>query len=346
MTVHLVGAGPGDVDLLTLGAARLLATADAVIFDRLVGPDILALVAPSAERYDVGKAPDRPSPSQAEINDLLVCVGRRLDTVVRLKGGDPFMFGRGVEEQRACREAGIEVAVVPGISSAIAAPSGAGISITERGVSSGVCIVTAHQDPASADIDWGALAASGLTITVLMGARRARSVAQALLAGGRPADEPVAVITNASRRDETRWHGTLAELGVEPVPSPSVLVIGKAAGLAADARQRPTDGEHLDEAIGSRPIQFGQCLASSSATSSTGPTAKKVATTAKRAAPTTIAVPVVVAAKIAANTKGPAAWPSLTDATHAAITDARCESGVADVATSCRAGIMSPSPSP
>ncbi len=235
MTVHLVGAGPGDVELLTLRAARLLATADAVIVDRLVGPDVLDLIAPSAERYDVGKTPGRPGPSQSEINDLLVCVGRRLETVVRLKGGDPFMFGRGIEEQRACQEAGIEVEVVPGISSAIAAPSGAGISITERGVSSGVCIVTAHQDPESADIDWAALASSGLTITVLMGARRARSVAEALMLGGRPPTEPVTVITNASRPDETRWHGTLEELGVDPVPSPSVLVIGQAAGMRTTA---------------------------------------------------------------------------------------------------------------
>lgn len=229
MTVHLVGAGPGDVELLTLRAARLLAEADAVVFDRLVGPDILGLVAPAAERYDVGKVPGGLGPSQSEINDLLVSVGQRLECVVRLKGGDPFVFGRGVEEQRACHEAGVEVRVVPGISSALAAPGGAGISVTERGVSSGVCIVTAHQDPGSSEIDWAALAASGLTVTVLMGARRARLVAEAMLAGGRPASEPVAVIHNASRRDEAHWRGTLAELGIAPVPSPSVIVIGPAA---------------------------------------------------------------------------------------------------------------------
>lgn len=229
MTVHLVGAGPGDVELLTLKAARLLAGADAVVFDRLVGPDILDLIAPSAERYDVGKAPSVPGPSQEEINDLLCSLGRRLDTVVRLKGGDPYLFGRGIEEQRACLDAGVAVAVVPGISSAIAAPASAGISITERGVSSGVCVVTAHQDPASDSIDWDALASSGLTITVLMGAKRARRVADALVRGGRSPSTPVAVITNATRPDEARWFGTLATLGVDPVPSPSVLVIGDVA---------------------------------------------------------------------------------------------------------------------
>lgn len=234
MTVHLVGAGPGDVELLTLKAARLLARADAVVFDRLVGPEVLELICPSAERYDVGKVPGRPSPTQHEINDLLCTLGCRLETVVRLKGGDPFIFGRGVEEQRACRAVGIDVSVVPGISSSTAAPAAAGVSVTERGVSSGVCIVTAHQDPGSDLIDWTALAQSKLTITVLMGARRARLVASALMDGGRPASTPVAVVTNASRADETRWHGTLDTLGVEPVPAPSVLIIGEVAAREHD----------------------------------------------------------------------------------------------------------------
>lgn len=232
MTVHLVGAGPGDVELLTLKAARLLANADAVVFDRLVGTDVLDLIGPSAERYDVGKSPGQPGPSQGEINELLCLLGRRLTTVVRLKGGDPFMFGRGIEEQRACEAAGLDVSVVPGISSSIAAPAAAGVSITERGVSSGVCIVTAHQDPGSDQINWNALAASGLTITVLMGAKRARLVADALVAGGRSPDTPVAVVTNASRRDEACWFGTLATLGVEAVESPSVLVIGDVVPVA------------------------------------------------------------------------------------------------------------------
>ncbi len=233
MTVHLVGAGPGDVELLTLKAARLLATADAVVFDRLVGPDVLELIGPSVERYDVGKSPGRPGPTQAEINELLCALGRRLDTVVRLKGGDPFMFGRGIEEQRACVASGLEVAIVPGISSSLAAPAVAGVSATERGVASGVCIVTAHQDRTSDQIDWPCLARSGLTITVLMGARRARAVAEALISGGRPPGTPVVVVTNATRPNESRWFGTLSTLGLEPVPSPSVLVIGDVAARAS-----------------------------------------------------------------------------------------------------------------
>ncbi len=232
MTVHLVGAGPGDVELLTLKAARLLSSAGAVVFDRLVGPGVLDLIGPSAERYNVGKAPGQPGPSQDEINDLLCSLGRRLGSVVRLKGGDPFMFGRGIEEQRACLAAGVDVSVVPGISSSIAAPAAAGVSITERGVASGVCIVTAHQDPRSDRIDWTALAQSGLTITVLMGAKRARRVAEALISGGRSPDTPVVVVTNATRPDETQSFGTLSTLGLKPVPSPSVLVIGDVAATA------------------------------------------------------------------------------------------------------------------
>ncbi len=229
MTVYLVGAGPGDIELLTLKAARLIAQADAVVYDRLIGPDIVDLIPDSVEKYDVGKAPGAHSLSQEHINDLLICLDRRLDTVVRLKGGDPFIFGRGIEEHHACTDAGVHVEVVPGISSALAAPTGAGISVTGRTVSSGVCVVTAHQDPDSSDIDWNAVAASGLTISVLMGASRARAVATALLAGGRSLDEPAAVITNASRPDETRWFGTLGELGTTPVAAPSVLIIGPAA---------------------------------------------------------------------------------------------------------------------
>lgn len=240
MTVHLVGAGTGDVELLTLKAARLIAHADAVVFDRLVGSDILDLIPGTAERYDVGKTPGAPGLSQQHINDLLICLDRRLDSVIRLKSGDPFIFGRGMEEQHACAAAGVDVQVVPGITSALAAPTAAGISVTGRTVSSGVCVVTAHQDPASSDIDWNALAASGLTISVLMGARRARTVATALMAGGRPPDEPAAVITNASRPDETRWFGTLDELGRTPVQAPSVLVIGAAAHHSRVA-QTPTE---------------------------------------------------------------------------------------------------------
>lgn len=229
MTVYLVGVGPGDAELLTIKAARLLAQADAVVFDRLIGDDVLDYVSPRAERYDVGKTPGTPGPSQADINRILVELGRRLDTVVRVKGGDPFVFGRGIEEAAACEQAGVPVEVVPGVSSALAGPMSAGISVTERGQSSGVCIVTAEQDPHSMPIDWAALAHSGLTLVVLMGARKAADLRDLLVGAGRSTDTPTAVITNATRPDQWVWRGPLRDLGAEPVAAPSILVIGGVA---------------------------------------------------------------------------------------------------------------------
>ena len=229
MTVHLVGVGPGDAELMTMKAARLLAEADAVVFDRLIGDEILDHVGPSAERYPVGKTPGKPGPDQDEINDLLIALGRRLTTVVRVKGGDPFVFGRGIEEAEALAAADVAVEVVPGISSSLAGPLSAGVSVTHRGVSSGVCILTAHQDPESEPIDWSAVARSGLTVVVLMGARRAATIRQLLTDGGMDRATPTAVITNATRPNQAVSYGQLADLGTQPVPSPSVLVIGQVA---------------------------------------------------------------------------------------------------------------------
>ena len=150
MTVHLVGAGPGDPDLLTVRAANLVRQADAVVYDRRVDPAGVDLSPPGAERINVGKTPGAPSPSQDEINALLIDRGRRFEHVVRLKGGDPFVFGRGGEDASTLRAAGVAVEVVPGVTSAVAAPAAAGIPVTLRGVSSGFTVVTAHQDPSSA----------------------------------------------------------------------------------------------------------------------------------------------------------------------------------------------------
>jgi uroporphyrin-III C-methyltransferase len=229
MTVHILGAGPGDAELLTLKAIRILGTADAVVHDRLIGDDILDFAPPSAERYDVGKTPGTPGPSQDEINHLLVALGRRLDSVVRVKGGDPSVFGRGAEEAEACHDAGVRTQTVPGISSAVAAPNAAGISVTRRGVASGFCVVTAKQDAGSAPIDWAALARSGLTLVVLMGASRAGLIRDRLLVGGMAVDTPVAIVTDASLPSQRTRRLPLAELGAGPVDSPSVLVIGAVA---------------------------------------------------------------------------------------------------------------------
>ena len=230
MTVHLVGAGPGDPDLLTLRAASLLARADVIVHDRLVDRRILASAAPWAELVDVGKTPGSRRNSQDEINAILVDRGRRFDTVVRLKGGDPFVFGRGGEEAEALRAAGLDVEVVPGITSAVAAPAVAGIPVTMRGQASGVTIVTAHQDPNNErQLDWDALANAGTTLVVLMGAARARAISRRLIEGGMRADMPVAIVTAACCDDQEIVRLTLDQLGVEPVRNPSTIVIGEVA---------------------------------------------------------------------------------------------------------------------
>jgi len=232
MTVHLVGAGPGDPDLLTLRAARLLAGADAVVHDRLVDGAVLDLVAAGAELHDVGKRPGDPRWAQTAINALLVDLGRRHRTVVRLKGGDPFVFGRGGEEAEALRAAGIAVEVVPGISSVIAAPAMAGIPVTHRHHSSAFTVITGHQDPATdRSLDWDALARLRSTLVVVMGAERAAAIRDRLIAAGMTGDTSVAVVTAATRHDQQTTRMTLRDLGAVPVRSPSVIVIGSVAAL-------------------------------------------------------------------------------------------------------------------
>ena len=230
MTVYLVGAGPGDPDLLTIKAAKLLQRADVVIFDRLIESAVLELAPPWAEMIDVGKRPGTPANAQTRINDVLVDRGRRFDCVVRLKGGDPFVFGRGGEEALELRAAGIAVEEVPGITSAIAAPAAAGIPVTMRGLSSGFTVVTGHQDPNTERwLDWEALARTGTTLVILMGASRTTWIAQRLMAGGMAADTAVAVVYSATTDHENVTRTTLAELPDIEVTNPSTLVIGAVA---------------------------------------------------------------------------------------------------------------------
>jgi uroporphyrin-III C-methyltransferase len=251
MTVHLVGAGPGDPDLLTMRAVSLLARADVIVHDRLVDGRILASAAPWAELLDVGKTPGSRRNGQDEINAVLVDRARRFDTVVRLKGGDPFVFGRGGEEAEHLRAHGIDVEVVPGISSSVAGPAAAGIPVTMRGVSSGVTIVTAHQDPDNdRQLDWTALARTGTTLVVLMGAARARSIATRLITGGMAADTPVAVVTRATCDGECVERLTLERLGLHPVANPSVIVIGEVA-----ARDVLRDVPALPDLVATAPTE-------------------------------------------------------------------------------------------
>ena len=233
MTVFLVGAGPGDPGLLTLRGAEVLRRADVVVYDRLAHPSLVDLAPADAERIYVGKAPGKVELRQEDINALLVERGLAGRTVVRLKGGDPFVFGRGGEEAEALIAAGVAFEVVPGITSAIAGPAYAGIPVTHRGVSTHVTIVTGHEDPAkgATDVDWDALARAGGTLVILMGAGHIADIASRLIDGGRAAGTPVAAVRWATRTDQRTIRatlGTIADLGVE---SPSVIVVGEVAAL-------------------------------------------------------------------------------------------------------------------
>src|ERR1700712_5170061 len=215
MTVYLVGASPGDPGLLTRRGAALLEAADVVVYDRLAHPSLLSLAPSSAERINVGKAPGAVEMDQDGINAVLVDRGAQGKTVVRLKGGDPFVFGRGGEEAEALMAAGVGFEVVPGITSAIAAPAYAGIPVTHRGLSTHFTVVTGHEDPAkgTTDTDWGSLARAGGTLVILMGAGRIADIAAGLIDGGRPPETPVAAVrwgTHPGKRTNPAQHGHVA----------------------------------------------------------------------------------------------------------------------------------------
>jgi uroporphyrin-III C-methyltransferase len=231
VTVHLVGAGPGDPELLTRRAARLLAVADVVVHDALIDPGVLDLARDGAEIIDVGKRPGRPVPQEL-ITALLVELGRRHAVVVRLKGGDPYVFGRGGEEARGLIDAGVAAEVVPGVSSAFGVPALAGVPVTHRGSSAAVTVVTGHRRAgAEAETDWEALARVGGTIVVLMGVAERASIAERLRAGGLPATTPVAVVERGTRSDERVRRCHLDELAGVDVEPPATIVIGTVAAL-------------------------------------------------------------------------------------------------------------------
>jgi uroporphyrinogen III methyltransferase/synthase len=232
MTVYLVGAGPGDPGLLTVRALELLRGADVVVYDRLSQESLLELAPPGAERIDVGKAPGQLRLPQEEINALLVERGRRGEAVVRLKGGDPFVFARGGEEAEALAGAGVPFEVVPGVSSAIAVPAYAGIPVTMRHSSTSVTIVTGHEEPGAGEdgtVDWEAVARVGGTIVILMGVARIRRIVDALMAAGRAPDTPVAAVQWGTRPEQRTVRATLATIADRPLGTPSTIVVGEVA---------------------------------------------------------------------------------------------------------------------
>jgi len=241
--VALVGAGPGDPGLLTLRAAELLAQADVVLVDRLVHPDVLAHCREGVQVVDVGKTSwTGTAPRQEEINAQLVAQAKAGRRVVRLKGGDPFVFGRGSEEAGALAAEGIPYVVVPGISSALAAPAYAGIPVTARGVTQDVCVVTGHLDPddPASRVRWQALAQGAGTLVVLMGHDRLPLLTASLVRWGRPADTPAACIQQGTTDDQRVVVSTLEHLAVDVaaagLQAPVATVIGEVVRLRETLR--------------------------------------------------------------------------------------------------------------
>jgi uroporphyrin-III C-methyltransferase len=236
--VVLVGAGPGDPDLITVKGARALAETDVVVYDRLAAPGLLELAPASAERIYVGKEPGGPAMRQSDIGKTLVEEALLGRTVVRLKGGDPFVFGRGGEELLACAEAGVPCEVIPGITSALAAPSAAGMPVTHRGIARSFAVVTAStagtaHEPDATDLTRIATAVD--TLVLLMAAGRLADTCRALIAAGRDADEPAAVVMWATTPEERVVVGTLTDLpasaAAASVGPPATLIVGDVVAI-------------------------------------------------------------------------------------------------------------------
>jgi uroporphyrin-III C-methyltransferase len=239
--VSLVGAGPGDPGLLTRAAVARLRRADLILFDALVSPRILSL-ARRARRFPVGKRAGRPSMRQETIHALMIRAARRGDRVVRLKGGDPFVFGRGGEEALALRAANIPFEVVPGVSSAIAAPALANIPVTHRGIASAFTVIAGHAAPSYEPV-LDAIAPGAVTLVFLMSIGQQREIARALMARGwRPAT-PAAILLAASRDDAEEWTGTIASLaagqGMQDRDRPGMIVVGEVVSVRDQLTARP-----------------------------------------------------------------------------------------------------------
>jgi uroporphyrinogen III methyltransferase / synthase len=252
MTVYLVGAGPGDPGLLTVRGQALVKACDALVYDRLVDDRIVALAGEGCERHYAGKRPGGHSMTQEAINAVLLDLGGRHETVVRLKGGDPFIFGRGGEEALALHEAGIAFEVVPGISSAYAVPAYAGIPVTQRGMAAQVTFVTGHEDPTKpeSDLDWASLASTPGTLVFLMGVGAMERNALRLIEHGMPADTRAAVISHGTRPGQRTVVAPLSGLaqaaaGVRP---PAIMLVGAVAALHEQLdwfERRPLHGRRV-----------------------------------------------------------------------------------------------------
>ena len=250
-TVSLVGAGPGDPELLTVRALKRIEAADVILTDDLIDPRVLALAGSQARVLRVGKRGGCPSTEQRFIHELMIREAKSGARIVRLKGGDPFVFGRGGEEADALREAGIEVEVVSGLTSGLAGPAAIGIPVTDRRHAPGVALVTGHNGEGGRSPDWAALARSGLTLVIYMGVARSTDIVAALIEGGMRADMPAAVVSAAHTPRQRHAFSTLAGLpemlAREGLGSPALLIVGEVAGEQAGQRA-------LLEAVAALPL--------------------------------------------------------------------------------------------
>jgi len=242
--VWLVGAGPGDPALLTLEAVRVLAQAEVVVHDALVDPRVLDFAPASAERIHAGKRGGRPSPAQQDINETLIALARAGRRVVRLKGGDPFVFGRGAEEVFGLAAAGVPFRIAPGLTAGLAALTAAGIPATLRGVNQAILLTTGHPAPGQPEPDWEAMARLRQPIVLYMGVRRLPAISRALVAGGLAPDTPAAVIVSATTADQQVLVSTLAAVAADThaagLAAPAIVVIGEiVAATARTAREVP-----------------------------------------------------------------------------------------------------------
>ena len=229
--VYLVGAGPGDPELITVKGANILKKADVIVYDRLANPELLSMTSFDSEHIYVGKRPDKPSVSQSQINHILITKAREGKIVARLKGGDPFVFGRGGEECEALRAEKIPYEIVPGISSALTAPAFAGIPVTHRNVARSFTVVTGHTVKKSDDLEnWEHLAFAD-TLVVLMGMRNLSKIADNLIKHGRDSNTPVVVVQKATYKNQKVVRGKLSNIAekAKGLSSPATIIIGKVA---------------------------------------------------------------------------------------------------------------------
>ncbi len=247
--VFLVGAGPGDPELLTLKALKVLRKADVIFYDHLVPRAVLKLAPERVKKIYVGKQPRRPTISQSRIHEILIAAAREGKTVVRLKGGDPLLFGRGGEEAQELQRSGIQFEVVPGITSALAAPAYAGIPLTHRDYASSVAIVTGHEatEKSRGRVEWERLATAADTIVVLMGVERLGEIAKRLMGGGRDPETPVAIIEWGATRRQRVTVGALCDIeetaSQRAVAPPAVIVVGGVVELQKELSKSKGGGD-------------------------------------------------------------------------------------------------------